>query len=86
MKMYKMSIIKNQRKKKNNSNLVYILFVPGLLYLTHFIFLNPNNTITFGVQSLYYEFRPATIKIVSKDVFVFNGLLDTSKYDIIKHY
>lgn len=29
-------------------------------------FLNPNNTITFGVQSLYYEFRPATIKIVSK--------------------
>jgi hypothetical protein len=27
-----------------------------------------------------------TIKIVSKDVFVFNGLLDTSKYDIIKHY
>jgi hypothetical protein len=44
MKMYKMSIIKNQRKKKNNSNLVYILFVPGLLYLTHFIFLNLNNT------------------------------------------
>ncbi len=42
MKMYKTSIIKNQKKKKNNSNLIYILFVPGLLYLTHFIFFNPN--------------------------------------------
>jgi hypothetical protein len=45
MKMYKISIIKNQKKKKNNSNLIYILFVPALLYLTHFIFLNPNNNI-----------------------------------------
>ncbi len=45
MKMYKISIIKNQKKKKNNSNLIYILFVPGLLYLTHFIFINSNNKI-----------------------------------------
>lgn len=45
MKIYKASIIKSQRKKKNNSNLIYILFVPALLYLTHFIFLNPNNNI-----------------------------------------
>lgn len=46
MKMYKIAIIKSQRKKKkNNSNLIYILFVPALLYLTHFIFLNPNNNI-----------------------------------------
>ena len=45
MKMYKISIIKNQKKKKNNSNLIYILFVPALLYLTHFIFLNTNNNI-----------------------------------------
>lgn len=44
MKIYKASIIKNQRKKKNNSNLIYILFVPALLYLTHFIFINSNNT------------------------------------------
>ena len=45
MKMYKISIIKNQKKKKKNSNLIYILFAPALLYLTHFIFLNPNNNI-----------------------------------------
>lgn len=46
MKMYKIALIKSQRKKKNNnSNLIYILFVPALLYLTHFIFLNPNNNI-----------------------------------------
>lgn len=46
MKMYKESIIKSQRKKKkNNSNLIYILFIPALLYLTNFIFLNPNNNI-----------------------------------------
>lgn len=45
MKIYKASIIKSQRKKKHNSNLIYILFVPALLYLTHFIFLNPNNNI-----------------------------------------
>ena len=37
-------------------------------------------------KDVYDSSDLTTIKIVSKDVFVFNGLLDTSKYDIIKHY
>ena len=31
-------------------------------------FLNPNNTLTFGAQAIYYEFRPATINVKSKGV------------------
>ena len=31
-------------------------------------FINPNNTLTFGAQTIYYEFRPATINVKSKGV------------------
>lgn len=44
MKMYKKSIEKNRKRNKNSSNLIYILFVPFLLYLTHFMFNFKNNT------------------------------------------
>lgn len=31
-------------------------------------YLNPDNTLTFGLQSIYYEFRPATVKVKSKGI------------------
>jgi len=37
-------------------------------------------------KEVYNSSDLTTIKIINKDVFVFNGLLDTSKYEIIKHY
>lgn len=42
MKMYKKTIEKQTNKTKKSSNLMYILFVPFLLYLTHFMFLTPH--------------------------------------------
>jgi len=31
-------------------------------------FMNPNNTITFGAQSIFYEFRPSLVKVKSKGI------------------
>lgn len=31
-------------------------------------FMNPSNTLTFGAQTIYYEFRPATVNVRSKGV------------------
>ena len=55
MKMYKISILKNRKKTKKDSNLIYILFVPAILYLTHFIFLNGNNTINILKSKSYSD-------------------------------
>lgn len=37
-------------------------------------------------KDVYGKSDLSTIKIVNKDVFVFNGLLDTSRFQIIKHF
>ena len=37
-------------------------------------------------KDVYGKSDLSTIKIAGKDVFVFNALLDTSRYQIIKHY
>ena len=39
LRFYKRSVISQQKNKvKDSSNLIYVLFVPALLYLTRFIF------------------------------------------------
>lgn len=38
MKMYKISIEKQLKNRNKSSNLIFVLFVPALLYLTHFMY------------------------------------------------
>lgn len=42
MKMYKISVERQMKSKRKKSNLVYILFVPALLYLCYFMYIDTN--------------------------------------------
>jgi len=38
LRIYKSSVKLNQKKNKTSSNLLYVLFLPTILYLTHLLF------------------------------------------------
>lgn len=40
----KNNVSNNQHKKKSSSNLIYILFIPLILYLSHYLFASAGNT------------------------------------------
>jgi|694.fasta_scaffold15747_3 hypothetical protein len=43
LRIYKSSVTLNQKKNKTSSNLLYVLFLPTILYLTRLMFYNKDN-------------------------------------------
>jgi amino acid permease len=49
LRIYK-SKVQNDNKTKSKSNFIYILFIPIILYITHFLYYNEKSTFTDAVN------------------------------------